>query len=779
MGRVTKALSNFLEEDFSPAHIGLSSGARAHLERFRSFLHTYYVEKFGYWPPPKGSVFSKSLCKSMYFDFRSLYDFLVDLSSTDSLQDQKPASGGVCVLQNVQAFDLRHKYIPLPHPNPLLPEFSSDPHRSNSQRSLLNFKLATRQAKTERYISNRDALFAATNSTDSTVVNSPLVKAYRRFERQCTLRPEEKISMSDGRKVRWMLIYGIIQMLVSVIRAPKEVRDVDTPTYPLCCLVATTLPWNGGARALNDYYTESANLAPPISPSSIRGSLEDSLSATPIPTSPQVSIQPDCETSDFFSHTSLSSNRPTSKRGSGSMEPPPIRRRSTLFRNASFRSVKAMSFSSFGSGSSSGGRRNSVVVKPPVPKFSEILIHGYGNGLNQTTLDSRAVTPSEMSAEILPEIVVSEQSPPQSSVPQKRPSLRDNINRRTAPGRLITPSKTLSAEPSRTPILDSFDVDKIHDPPALEDLDSPSDNTNSAPLTPIWSRSTSPSSTESIDLDSRVERHASVNTNFSTNSTLISSPVVVPKRSSSTASGITANRTLSVDSSVTEDISFLDPMDNEAAYCMNGEEVEVYQPSGGPLVKRDSLPSRTGTAPSERDSLTSQSSVLRERDSSVTQGTLRKRDSAYSHSGAPLMKRNSLPSQASAPVTIIQALPSQKSASLTTRQSLPSQKGPSLTTRQSLPSQSGDLLNTRHSLSSQTSSRLQHRDTFPLQPNSPLMKRESLSSQALRRQSVPTNLKGSLKRSDAVANKHKRRSVRILEEVDLFDVIRMSPSAVA
>jgi hypothetical protein len=749
MSRVTKALSNFLEEDFSQAHIGLSSGARAHLERFRSFLHSYYVEKFGYWPPPKGSVFSKALCKSMYFDFRGLYDFLVDLDSTDSLQDQKPASGGICVLQNVQAFDHRHKYIPLPHPNPLLPQFSTEPQRSNSQRALMTLKLATRQARTERYISNRDALFAATNSADTAITNAPLVKAYRRFERQCTLRPEEKVSISDGRKVRWMLIYGIIQMLVSVIRAPKEVRDVDSPTYPLCCLVAGTLPWNGGTRALNDYYTESANLtpliihAPALSPGSTTGSLDGSASAKPLPLTPQVSIQPDCEGDDYFGHTSLSPS-PTFPRVSSMQEPAPTRRRSSVFRNASFRSVKAMSFSSFAGSSLGGARRSSTSLKAtPAPprKFSEILVHGYGNGLNPTVVEPRGTTPFELTTEILPEIVVSEQLLTQTTGPEKKPSLKDNTKRRTCPGRLITPTKSISEESSRTPTLEAFDVDKFHDPPALEDLDSPSDNSNSAPLTPIWSRPTSLTSTTSLDLTaSQVDRHASVGTNFSSNSTLIASPVLHPKRTSSTASGINVKRTFSVDSFIAKELGLHDHV-SESEVNLYDETVEVYQPSGAPLDKRDSLSSQTS---------------------------------------GPQIRQRSLTTQAGAPLSSRDSLSSQISATLSKRHSLSNHLG--VTALDTLPSQSASALRKRHTLHVQSGSSL-HRDLLPSQAGSQHQKRDvlhSLPSQTLRRKSsVSKNTpKGSLKRSDAVATKNKRRSVRIQEEVGLFDVLRMGPAAI-
>ena len=115
---MSTALSTFLQEDFSPAYLGLTDAARNHLSRFRRFLHDFYTDKFGYWPPPRGVTFPKALYKSMFYDFKSLYDYLVDSTSTADISSQKPASGGICVLQNVLNFDKRQNFCSLPHPLP-------------------------------------------------------------------------------------------------------------------------------------------------------------------------------------------------------------------------------------------------------------------------------------------------------------------------------------------------------------------------------------------------------------------------------------------------------------------------------------------------------------------------------------------------------------------------------------------------------------------------------------------------------------------------------------
>ncbi|KKY19900.1 hypothetical protein UCDDS831_g05185 [Diplodia seriata] len=220
--RVSKAVSTFLEAELSPSNLGLPPGPRAHLDRFRSFLNSFYVDKFGYWPPPTGTGFSRDLCRSMYYDFKALYDYLVDTDSSESIQAQKPADGGICVLQNVQAFDRKHKYTPLPHPLPLLPTTPRPSGRVLSQRNLVALTLGNKQSKTDKQLMQLAALSNATNSRKTTVANAPLVRVYKIFERDSLDKQKEKVSISDARKARWILIYATLQMLVSVTRAPCE-----------------------------------------------------------------------------------------------------------------------------------------------------------------------------------------------------------------------------------------------------------------------------------------------------------------------------------------------------------------------------------------------------------------------------------------------------------------------------------------------------------------------------------------------------------------------------
>lgn len=314
IGRVTRSLSNLLEDELSPANLGLPDGARIHLDRFRSFLHSFYVAKFGYWPPPEGPVFGKSLLHSMYQEFNNLYDYLVDSESVDSAHvPNRLASGGICVLQNVDVFNKKHSYDPLPHPLPLLPQHTSIDYRTQSQRSLRALKLGTKAYKSEKCLSMRAALLAATNTVGPQVMTCALVEEYITFEQGWVARPDEKVSLSDARKVRWIAIYYTLQMLISVTKVPPEVRDPDTPSYPLCCLVAGTPPWEFERKSPPTPQLASAQ-QPRTSPSTKDGDRAFGFDRSNSP----MSIHPDCEDDDYFS-------QPTQHRASLPLAPAPLR----------------------------------------------------------------------------------------------------------------------------------------------------------------------------------------------------------------------------------------------------------------------------------------------------------------------------------------------------------------------------------------------------------------------------------------------------------------------
>lgn len=370
LARAGDMLGTFLSDDLSDAHLGLPTSSRAHLDKFRSFLHSYYVAKLGYYPPTSPNRSSTSFPKNAYMqmcqEFHSLYEYLVDSNSEAIPFSQQ---GGICVLQSVQAFDSRNKFPSLPHTLPLLPEGQdASPSKSILSRRRSWYPKSDKMKPDPRLVAF-SALSKATNSGQQSLLDCGLVRAYRGFEKECIFSPfrsdkDEKISQTDARKVRWILIYTILQTLISVTKIPPEVRDTRNVSYNLCVLVAGCLPWKESSphptllRTQSDQMRDDALSTQQTSPTITERST----------ISPQ-EIKPDI---DYFAIT----HRPQSARPA-SIASGSISRRGTVRR----------ALSSLG---------NMPELRHPTPKrpiYHEILVHGYGNGTNNVSITEDLASP--------------------------------------------------------------------------------------------------------------------------------------------------------------------------------------------------------------------------------------------------------------------------------------------------------------------------------------------------------------------------------------------------
>lgn len=303
LDRTSRALVSFLENELSAAYLGLSHGARLHLDNFRSFLHTYHVGKHGYWPPYSPTNYPKELYYDLYYDFSCLYHFLADKDTTSTSHHIKSANGGICVEQNIQQFNQRHKFNSLPYTLPLLPHFSAE-SKTKSQRSLRSLKIGVKEAsmpRTARGDRLRLQLRAASNQGDESLLRSGLVQQYITWEDTYATQTNEDVAPVDARKVRWILIYGILQTLVSAIQAPPEVRDTSAPKYPLCILTTGLPPWN------NDGAPEPQTVSA-VAESSENKSQDGREMFKQDEITPTLSIHPDCEKEAYFDYWSNSSS---------------------------------------------------------------------------------------------------------------------------------------------------------------------------------------------------------------------------------------------------------------------------------------------------------------------------------------------------------------------------------------------------------------------------------------------------------------------------------------
>ena len=406
----------------------------------------------------------------MFYDFKSLYDLLVDTQSNADIAFQKPASGGICVLQTVDHFDKRHKFTAQPHPLPLLPIGLGQTTTRSLSSASQHKKMRDTQLKSA-------ALAAAVNTLNKDCEQPKIVQAYMEFERSYAAslsQREDKVTAIDARKVRWLLIYGTLQYLTSALRAPKGVRDVDSPDYPLCCLVAGQSSWHTGTPV------STPPVASPINPPR---ATEDYFGGTQY--SPVSTIQPDCHREDYFTSQTLA-RRSTADVAAPLKTHLPIRQPSTR------------TFGPLSSLSTRSSRRNSLVLKPT--SHCAIIVRGYGDGLNQATTQAatQPVAESENTTDVcpLPTTTLREESDAETSwLKPQAPS--------------ISASKPVAVHGhtrTRTPLLHTAQLEQTVQTAQLDDPDdsmSRSDSTGSKGSS-VWTDEGSAASSKS-SADS--ERH--------------------------------------------------------------------------------------------------------------------------------------------------------------------------------------------------------------------------------------------------------------------------------
>ncbi|KAK5686861.1 hypothetical protein LTR17_026778 [Elasticomyces elasticus] len=369
IARVTRAVRSFLEEELRPENLGLTKPARDHLDRFRSFLHKYYVTKLAHCPPSQKGSWNKRLWTKMYHAFQTLYEYLVDNDSSIDCLNDRGVTGGICV-----------GYTPLPHPLPLLPTEAGERRANHALRGLRSFMLGRDESLAVQQLNSRQALAKATNLAVQGVYPSDLVEEYQRFEQQ---KLEEKLTVMEARKVRWLLVYGVLQMLISVTRAPREIRDTETPTYPLCVLTFCSPSW------LNEASPERPTVLPPRRPDAGSAMLPEVQPKAESEAEGRLSIHPDCEAEtaqDYFSSNTISRR---ASELSFDLTPSPLRITNQTSKTVSIRSsihsaVHALHKAFIESMSQRKSLRRTVTVRPVTKNesgsFCEILVAGYGNG---------------------------------------------------------------------------------------------------------------------------------------------------------------------------------------------------------------------------------------------------------------------------------------------------------------------------------------------------------------------------------------------------------------
>jgi len=460
LARAGQMLRNLLEDELSETHIGLSSGSRAHLDRFRTFLHGYFTTKFGYYPPQSidahCQIYDRGMYLSMRKDLEALYEYLVDEGFTSSEQMPALAQGGICTLQSVHAFDMRNKYSSLPHPLPLLPEIA--PAASSRRLSWLG---RSDKLRPDQRLVTHATLLKATNKREPVMLKNPLVVAYRKFEEDSIFAPlkvdrNEKVSQIDARKIRWILVYSTYQVLRSCTDVPAECLETSGVRYNIAINTANLPPWKDGGGG------KRSSTARRQTDSGQDWRFSALVPAMPISDGPVFSsdIKPDIDYLSLAHREDSTIVAPA---------PPSVPSRCHSLKNKSFRRSLNIFYSS--SSSSSVGESPSGSRSRMSTSFHEILVRGYGNGTKDVCVSSKASDSEPVGGSSTPDEANGTRTPPKSKQVERLNT--QPLNGRS-PSTSSTSSNSSTTKSSSSGLSDTLSASTVSTAPSPHPYHSPS-----------------------------------------------------------------------------------------------------------------------------------------------------------------------------------------------------------------------------------------------------------------------------------------------------------------
>ena len=255
--------------DFSemwPASSAPPSSARGCCDRFRKWLCKYYENAFLHWPPSNEETWmSRDVVLRLRNDFHGLYDYLVDRDVAFDGSDCRPGqrwnivsnsnrhfhadSVDLPMTDMLLAFDARNNFPHIPHPYPKVPPSlpaalpaalpkatgkSAGFHIKKIHGGIDNPAEARRKALSYAEASNVYLL-------RDQYVHTDLVANFIRFEQS------DMVDQSDpyeARRGRWILIYGILQVLATVSVDHPNLCYNDGAQYHLSPQMKGVLPWS-------------------------------------------------------------------------------------------------------------------------------------------------------------------------------------------------------------------------------------------------------------------------------------------------------------------------------------------------------------------------------------------------------------------------------------------------------------------------------------------------------------------------------------------------------
>ncbi|KAF2402973.1 hypothetical protein EJ06DRAFT_472442 [Trichodelitschia bisporula] len=233
--------------------------ARRSFEAFRDFLYCFYASEYGSWPPAEtdhqGHWLTYSLVQRLQADFGAMYDYLVDRNIRWDANEERPTrkwemvcnrpgenfeadTPGLPLTNMLIGFDSSQKYDHIPHPYPLLPAGKSSGSKSaSSKRNIFGIKrskeaAATLDAKAQYQMALAYNTATNINRLGSSFEDNSLLDELGSYEKTTVLPPN--ITPADARLGRWILLYGILQVLSTISVDTAGLKYKAKVRYHLC-----------------------------------------------------------------------------------------------------------------------------------------------------------------------------------------------------------------------------------------------------------------------------------------------------------------------------------------------------------------------------------------------------------------------------------------------------------------------------------------------------------------------------------------------------------------
>ena len=258
--RIHRAQVWLLSFDFNemwPAGSAPASAARGCFDRLRKWLCKYYENAFLHWPPTNEHTWlTHDMVVRLSNDFHGLYDYLVDRDIIFDGTEYRPSQKWAIVSRSGQSFradshdlpltdillsfDSRNKFPHIPHPYPMVPP--SVPVQPKHKSA---FKLSKPTSPGDLMAQSRRKALSYAEASNVYILRdqymyTDLVTNFIRFEQSDML---DGLDPFEARRGRWILIYGILQVLATVSVDSPNLRYREGAQYHLSPQMKGVVPW--------------------------------------------------------------------------------------------------------------------------------------------------------------------------------------------------------------------------------------------------------------------------------------------------------------------------------------------------------------------------------------------------------------------------------------------------------------------------------------------------------------------------------------------------------